>query len=124
MTFSTDVAWLNIQELEPRVQQLLNVALRAMTTDAEMTPAVLYSDLKPFLASMIGENRGHIWMEAPAGPPAPHEVRFLEVALRDWTGSSGNNDYLHSQWLFDVACNHILDHLEATYTHLRGEAAA
>lgn len=124
MTFSTEVGWLNIQELEPRVPQLLNAALRAMIAgNGDLTPDVLYRDLKPFLSSMLGSDRAHIRLTERQGPPSPHEVKFLEVALRDWTGLVMNNEYLRSQWLFDVACNYILDQLNATYAHLRGEAA-
>jgi hypothetical protein len=125
MTFSTDVGWLNIQELDPRVEALVTVALTAMAQGDPHThhPDALYSDMKPFLSALLGSGRGHMRVRARHDSPALHEVRFLEVILQPWTGLAVNDDYLHSQWLFDVACNYILERLAKTYDSLYGFAA-
>jgi hypothetical protein len=56
MSFSTDLGWLNIQELDPRVDKLVTVAIRAMARGEghAYSPHMLYSDMKPYLAALIG----------------------------------------------------------------------
>lgn len=129
MTFSTDLGWLHIQELEPRVKKLVLAAARAMARgDAHShNPHRLYGDMKPFLAALIGE--GRLFSGAPHAhhePPRDYEAEFLAVVSERWAGAPdtpGADAYLANQWLFDVACNYILDELQQVYDNLYGYAA-
>lgn len=126
MTFSTDLGWLNIQEMEPRVGKLLAAAIVAMAAGEPHThhAHALYGDMKPYLASLIGDARSSRRAPTPRHePPLEHERQFLAVVSEPWCGTVSGNEYLHNQWLFDVACNYILDKLCETYDSLYGYAA-
>ncbi|HEY6115297.1 MAG TPA: hypothetical protein VI172_05010 [Candidatus Dormibacteraeota bacterium] len=126
MTFSTDLGWLNIQELEPRVGRILTVAIKAMAQGEAHThgPHFLYGDMKPYLSTLLGSGRSS--SRAPIArhePPRDYEVEMLAVVSEPWSGTVGGDEYLHNQWLFDVACNYILDELTSVYDSLYGYAA-
>jgi hypothetical protein len=126
MSFSTDLGWLNIQELDPRVDKLVTVAIRAMARGEghAYSPHMLYSDMKPYLAALIGTWRGTSGQPvARHKPMLAHEQEFLAVLSEPWTGTPASDGYLRTQWLFDVACNHVLDKLTDVHDSLHGYAA-
>lgn len=125
MTFSTDIGWINIQELEPRVARLQAIALKAMALGDphDHGPHMLYSDMKPYLAALLGGGRGQTSVRARHDALQEHEAEFADVIAAPWVGTDGNDAYLHNQWLFDVACNYVLDELTGVYDSLYGSAA-
>ena len=126
MTFDTDLAWMNIQELEPRVGKLLTAAVAAMARGDLHThhSDALYSDVKPFLRLLVGGDRGRQHPRARHEPPLAHEAQFAAILTEPYTGTESDDAYLRNQWLFDVACTYIYDRLCTLSAELYGRNAA